>query len=161
MNVTVKSSVKLLTTHVAGRRRPAPHARPAAVAVAAEAEAGDRGRRASRRRPVGCAARAARSRCVAAPRLRAAALLQPKRHTTTGSPCPCRMGAPPPDPALSLHSTALSDLHVDAWQRRAARHVAGVSHIFTIDFTVTFTLPHTGWGCYVTNPGLLGWALVT
>jgi hypothetical protein len=29
-----------------------------------------------------------------------------------------------------------------------------VSHIFTIDFTVTFTLPHTGWGCYVTNPGL-------
>ena len=25
------------------------------------------------------------------------------------------MGAPPPDPALSLPSTALSDLHVDAW----------------------------------------------
>ena len=25
------------------------------------------------------------------------------------------MGAPPPDPALSLHSTALSDFHVDAW----------------------------------------------
>jgi hypothetical protein len=23
---------------------------------------------------------------------------------------------------------------------------------FTIDFTVTFTSPHTGWGCYVTSP---------
>jgi hypothetical protein len=31
----------------------------------------------------------------------------------------------------------------------------GVSHIFTIDFTVTFTFSHTGWGCYVTNFGLL------
>ena len=25
------------------------------------------------------------------------------------------MGAPPPSPALSLHSTALLDFHVDAW----------------------------------------------
>jgi hypothetical protein len=31
----------------------------------------------------------------------------------------------------------------------------GVSHIFTIDFTVTFTFSHTGWGSYVTNFGLL------
>jgi hypothetical protein len=27
-------------------------------------------------------------------------------------------------------------------------------HIFTIDFTVTFTLQQVGWGCYVTNFGL-------
>ncbi len=30
-----------------------------------------------------------------------------------------------------------------------------VSHNITIDFTVTFTFSHTGWGCYVTNFGLL------
>jgi hypothetical protein len=70
--------------------------------------------------------------------------------------------------------------------RRAARSESSrtltlVSHIFAIDFTVTFTLPHTGslgmlrkkfrplgWGCYVTRgwgllrniPSLLGWVLV-
>lgn len=40
----------------------------------------------------------------------------------------------------------------DMLKRTVSTH--RVSYIFTIDFTVTFTLPHTGWGCYVTNPGL-------
>ena len=93
---------------------------PRSVALAAEAEAGDLCRRASRRRPVCSAARAARCSQVtltAASQHHACVRLPCcfPSVTTIGSPCPCRMGAPSPDPALTLHFTALSDLHVDAW----------------------------------------------
>ena len=33
-----------------------------------------------------------------------------------------------------------------------AAEIVGVVNNFTDDFTVTFTSPHTGWGCYVTSP---------
>jgi hypothetical protein len=35
-------------------------------------------------------------------------------------------------------------------------HIAGVSHIFTIDFTDTFTPNPLGWGKYVSSPAHLG-----
>jgi len=73
-----------------------------------------------RRRPVAQVVHADSNRCIVAPRLRAAALLQPKplNVTTTGRSSPCRMVAPLPlTPALSLHSTALLDFQ-DNWQTR-------------------------------------------
>jgi hypothetical protein len=41
---------------------------------------------------------------------------------------------------------------------RESLDVAGTltsAALFHIDFTVTFTFSHTGWGCYVTNFGIL------
>jgi hypothetical protein len=47
----------------------------------------------------------------------------PPTGSKNGSPCPCRMGAPHPAPALSLLAlTPLSDSHVNV---SPARHVAG------------------------------------
>ena len=129
LNTTVRLPRRHLartaTRHVTVGRGPATHAHSPAVAPASKAKACNRHRRRSRRRPVRRAAHRAHNSSIIAPRLRAAALLQPNRHNN-------RQPLSPSHGRASTHTRTQLALNTTA--RLPRRHLArtATSHVSVV-----------------------------